>query len=146
MLYGSEIWGFEEVYAIEKIHLEFCKNILKVRKTTPNYMEYGELGRYPLRNKVKMRMISYWNRVVSSSNENKICGLLYRLALILLNDDAREFQWLRYIKGIFNAAGLNYVFDLQGELPFDAYKLILKQQMNDEFLQKEQLLEGGFIL
>ena len=48
LLYASEVWGFENKDLIEKMHLQFCKNILKVRGTTPSYMVYGELGRYPM--------------------------------------------------------------------------------------------------
>jgi hypothetical protein len=30
------------------VHLGFCKRILKVWSSTPNFMVYEELGRYPL--------------------------------------------------------------------------------------------------
>lgn len=59
LLYGSEIWGFENLKNIEQVHLSFCKRILKVRSTTPNYMVYGELGRFPLEIKVKLRTVSF---------------------------------------------------------------------------------------
>jgi hypothetical protein len=38
ILYGSEVWGFENIQIMEKIHLTFCKRILNVRLTTPNHM------------------------------------------------------------------------------------------------------------
>jgi hypothetical protein len=41
LLYGCEIWGFENLKVLEQVHLMFCKRILKVRSTTPNYMVYG---------------------------------------------------------------------------------------------------------
>ena len=47
LLYGSEVWGFENTIDIEWIHLQFCINILHLRESTPNYMVYGELGRFP---------------------------------------------------------------------------------------------------
>ena len=43
--YGSEIWGFDLGNDIEKVHVDFCKRILHVKKCTPNYMIYGELDR-----------------------------------------------------------------------------------------------------
>ena len=46
LLYGSEVWGFETTREIERIHLQFCKRILSMRKSTPNFMVYGELGRF----------------------------------------------------------------------------------------------------
>jgi hypothetical protein len=57
LLYGSEVWGFENTCSLEKNHLQFCKKILQVRATTPSYMIYGELGCYPLSIKKKLRMI-----------------------------------------------------------------------------------------
>ena len=48
LLYGSEVWGYEKKDMIEKIHLQFCKKILCMKSSTPNYMVYGELGRHPL--------------------------------------------------------------------------------------------------
>jgi hypothetical protein len=50
LLYASEIWGFENKNSIERVHLQFCKSILKVRDSTPNFLVYGELGRFPLEN------------------------------------------------------------------------------------------------
>ena len=67
LLYGSEIWGYENIKIIEQVHLQFCKRILKVRTTTPTFMVYGELSRGggdPLEFKVKMRMVSYWNKLL----------------------------------------------------------------------------------
>jgi hypothetical protein len=44
----SESSGFEKNNNIEKVHLQFLKKNLGVRITTPNFLVYGELGRYPL--------------------------------------------------------------------------------------------------
>ena len=57
ILYCSEIWGFECIFNIEKIHLQFCKRVLSVRSSTPNFMVYGELGRFPLELQTKIKMI-----------------------------------------------------------------------------------------
>jgi hypothetical protein len=48
LLYGSKVWGFEDMYLIEQVHLKFCKKILRVRNTTAKFMVYGELGKFPL--------------------------------------------------------------------------------------------------
>jgi hypothetical protein len=48
LLYGCEVWGFSDNYVIEKIHLKFCKLILHLKQSTPNFMIYGEFGRFPL--------------------------------------------------------------------------------------------------
>ena len=46
--FGSEIFGFENIEIIERVHNNFLRKITKARKSTPMYMIYGELGRYPL--------------------------------------------------------------------------------------------------
>ena len=57
LLYGSDMWGFENIIDIERIHLQFCKRILHLSKSTPNYMVYGELGCFPLSINIKMRVV-----------------------------------------------------------------------------------------
>jgi hypothetical protein len=46
ILYGCETWGFGNNEIIERLHLKFCK--LHLKSSTPDYMVYGELGRYPI--------------------------------------------------------------------------------------------------
>ena len=47
-LYSCELWGFHTAVTVERVHLKFCKWVLKVSKSTTNEMVYGELGRCPL--------------------------------------------------------------------------------------------------
>lgn len=71
LLYGCEIWGFEKLDIIERVHLKFLKTVLNLRSTTPNFMIYGETGRYPLYIIVYTRIITYWGKMLISP-ENKI--------------------------------------------------------------------------
>jgi hypothetical protein len=64
LLYGCEIWGFGKNDIIERVHLKFCKLVLHLKVSTPNFMVYGELGRYPLEIDIKVRMISYWCKLI----------------------------------------------------------------------------------
>jgi hypothetical protein len=59
LLYGCEIWGFGKNNIIERAHLKFCKLLLRLKVSTPNFMVYGELGRYSLEIDIKVSMISY---------------------------------------------------------------------------------------
>ena len=34
--YGSEVWGFCKANQIERVHLQFCKNLLGVKQSTQN--------------------------------------------------------------------------------------------------------------
>ena len=37
LLYGSEVWGFENTVLLERVQLKFCKYILNVKQSTPDY-------------------------------------------------------------------------------------------------------------
>jgi hypothetical protein len=47
LTYGSEIWGYENIDILEKVHVKFCKLLLNLKTSTTIYI-YGEIGRYPL--------------------------------------------------------------------------------------------------
>ena len=68
ILYGCEIWGFSNWNLIEKLHLKFCKIILKVKRSTSSNMVYGELGRLPLTCIVKSRIVTFWSKLVLKDN------------------------------------------------------------------------------
>jgi hypothetical protein len=61
LIYGSEVWGYENLKFIKQIHLKYCKRVIQVRNITPNFMVLGELGRFLIEVKVKLRMISFWS-------------------------------------------------------------------------------------
>lgn len=133
LLYGSEIWGFENIDIIEKVHLQFCKRILNVRSSTPNVMVYGELGRFPLEIKVKLRMLSFWSRM--AKNENKLSSSMYKLIFKLHADGICEFKWVSFVKSIFDNSGLGYMFFNQ-YIDYSTFKPVIKQILQDQFLQK----------
>ena len=53
MLYGCEVWGFENIKDLEVLQRKFIKLLLGVNKFTPNVMVYGETGQLPILNLVK---------------------------------------------------------------------------------------------
>jgi hypothetical protein len=58
--YGCELWGFENLDTIEKMHLKFCKIVLNLKTSTPNIMihVYGGLCRTPLSVNVNDEILS----------------------------------------------------------------------------------------
>ncbi|OWF46235.1 RNA-directed DNA polymerase from mobile element jockey [Mizuhopecten yessoensis] len=135
LLYSSEIWGFENTNIIEKIHLQFCKYILNVRKSTPNFIVYGELGRYPLDIEIKCRIIVFWHKLITSS---KLSSTIYKLMYTLHENGTMLFKWLAYVKDIFSQTGLNYVWYYQSTCSFskDEIKRLVKSRLKDQFIQK----------
>ena len=74
--YGCEIWGFNTALQIERVHLKFCKSVLKVKQSTQNDFIYGELGRRTLITNRLFRIIKYWFKILES-RENKYIKLIY---------------------------------------------------------------------
>ena len=46
--YSSEVWGFHNANNIERIHTQYCKRILQVKRCTQNDFVFGVLGRFNL--------------------------------------------------------------------------------------------------
>jgi len=44
--YANQVWRFIQGSSIERVHLQFCKRLLGVKRTIQNECVYGELGRY----------------------------------------------------------------------------------------------------
>jgi hypothetical protein len=56
--------------------VKFCIMILNLKTSTPNYMIYGELGRYPFEIDIKIRIISFWAKIICGK-QSKISFVLY---------------------------------------------------------------------
>jgi hypothetical protein len=89
LLYTCTVIEFDQNDNIEKVHLQFLKNILRVRTTTPNYLVYGELGRFPLVIDIKCRMLTFWNKLISS---NKLLSKIARLLYIMNINGTQGFK------------------------------------------------------
>ena len=66
--YGCEVWGYHKGPDIEKIHLDFLRYVLGVRRNTNRVMLYFETGRLPLHIKRIIRMFKYWFKLLQTSN------------------------------------------------------------------------------
>jgi hypothetical protein len=62
LLYGCEVKGFRNNDILKKIHLKYCEILLNLKTSTPSYVVYGELGRYPIYIDIKIRTVCYWAR------------------------------------------------------------------------------------
>ena len=79
LLYGSEIYSYEKSDIIESLFLQFYKIIMSFKKSTPNAILYGELGRYPADILTKSRMIVFFLK------KKLVCGERDRKSFILYN-------------------------------------------------------------
>ena len=93
LLYGCEIWGFGNIDIIERVQLKFFKHILHLKKSTPSFMIYGELGVYPLILDIQARTISFWAKV-NVNRTNYIASMMYDGLYILNEQRVLKTKWL----------------------------------------------------
>lgn len=130
--YGCEIWGYENLQMFERIHNSFLRSITKCRKSTPLYMLYGELGRYPIEISIKTRIIGFWTRIVTG-NQFKLVNLLYQK---LLQFGGQQFKWIKNVQNILQEVGRNDLWVNQNEnLPRNTH-YVIKKVLIDQFVQK----------
>ena len=120
--------GVRKSPLIEKLYLKFCKHILHLKPSTPNFMIYDELGRYPIAINIKVRMINFWCKLHNSQG-NKLSSKLFYV-LIHYNN-----TWCNFIKSILNECGLSYIW--QSEQPVNAtwLKKSIFKTLYDQFIQ-----------
>ena len=118
LLYGCEIWGHENVEQIEIFHRNFLRRILRVRKSVPKAMIYGELGRKEFKYAIWKRMASFWKKV--SNNHGKLTNTLYSLTRL----KNHETRWFLGVKNILINSGVplidNYISDI-GDADFNRF-------------------------
>lgn len=138
LLYACEIWGYENIDIIEKIHLKFLKYILCMKSSTPSYMVYGESGRYPLYVTVYSRMISYWTKMIQGQ-DNKIVFTVYKYLAnqYMYNNDCVN-PWTDFIRHILDSCGFSNIWTEQcTAIVNDKWiSAAIKQRLQDQFIQK----------
>ena len=135
LLYGSEIWGYSKnIDCLEKIQLRFCKLLLKLKSSTPNYMIYGELGRFPIEIDIKIRMVSFWARLLLGK-ETKLSYLSYRLLYTLSIEENVHSVWIKYLKELFDETGYSSIW-INQDIPNSNWLISsIKLRLHDQFKQ-----------
>ena len=87
---------------IERMHLQFMKRLLGVKRTTQNNFIYGELGRVNYQTHRYYSIIKYWTKLLTT-DINKYNKNIY---LLLKNDcenNIRVTNWCSLLKQIGRA-------------------------------------------
>ena len=113
LMYGSEVWGFHSADAVERVHLNFCKKVLKVKKTTTSNIVYGELGRFPLQLQRYFRIINYWLKIVCHKGNPLVCKM-YDSLYKRLNGDENIINWASLTRNLLFKLGFADVWTAQG--------------------------------
>jgi len=132
--YGSEVWGMNEATKLERIHMQFCKQILGVKRQTQNSFIYGELGRYPLKIKRLLRVIKYWIKIINCSNE-KYVKLVYNMMLSDLENYPEQKSWVSSVKALLESTGFYHAWLYQGVGNVEVFLSYFKQRIEDNYKQ-----------
>jgi hypothetical protein len=97
-------------------------------------MSYGEIGRVPIDVVINVRMISFWNKLLTYNQ--KLSSILYRIMYMLSQRENVNFKSINHIKSIFDNVGLSYVWNQQNPIHLVEVKLIVKQKLTNQFIQK----------
>ena len=143
LLYGAEVWGFEDVKCLETMELKFFKHILGVKPRTPSAIVYGELGRYPLNILIKMRLVNYWAKLVKCK-ETKITGIIYGIMLNLHIQNQYHSKWITAVESIFNETGLSYIWRGQTIVDMEWLSRTMKNTLQGQFIQSWYGIIGLF--
>ena len=137
IIYGSEVWGFENLKQIEAVHTQYCKYILKLRKNTMNCMTLGELGRLDMSCTVKERMLNYWFRIMNGK-EMKISTIVCNILKLLNDHGIYSSPWLGYIHTTLHELGMSNVWQDYAKLNSSWFKSAVKLRISDSYLQNWQ--------
>ena len=116
LLYGCELWGFGSIDIIERVQLKFLKHVLKIKRSTPNYIVYGEVGVPPLKIDITARIISYWGKLNSVEDVHTLSTLLYyavksHYTNTQINSRSVYFKWIHNIKSTLYNFGFSGIWD-----------------------------------
>ena len=133
MLNGCEIWGYKNLDSIEKVHLKFCKHVLKLKSATSNAMVYGETGRFSMEYYVKKRMINFWSKIVCG-DKNKLSFIIYDLCKQTYDRGLPSTDWFHSIVSLMSSCGIHNL-----PVTIDEVKAVTKQihkSLKLEFVNK----------
>jgi hypothetical protein len=142
LLYGCEVWGFQDLSLCDKLQLRFFKILLRLKSNTSSCMVYGELGEFPVSLEVKTRLLCFWYRLCLDSyvNPDKLSVLMLRLHETNFAVSTLKSQWLTFVHDCLHENGLGYIWlHVQHRhlfLTIDQFKNLVKQRMRDQFFQQ----------
>jgi hypothetical protein len=132
--YGSEVWGFIQGNSVERVHMQFCKRILGVKKVTQNDFVYGELGRISLKSVRYYNIVKFWLKILHT-NENKYVKKVYTLLKNDFENFPNKTNWCSLVKHLLCDLGFYDAWLMQSVGNSDYFLCIVKQRLTDQFVQ-----------
>ena len=140
VLYGSEIWGYDDIGLADKLQLRFIKNSLSLKMRTPTVMVRGETGCYPCSIDVKCRLLNYWFRLGIDEKSSKIVIEMFNCIFKMFSSGSYKYPWLDYVKTSLDKIGLSFILETRNLRQFSEvkFKKLIKQKLQDLYKQEWQ--------
>ena len=135
LTYGCEVWGNSCIDIAESLHLEYCKYILRLKKSTPNCFIYGETGHFPLFIHIYSRMVKFWHKLSVDPGKKYSVRMLQTLTECL-NFQIHKNDWLCKIKQLLDENGLSFVWYFPQSVSTTWLASNLSQRLKDCYTQK----------
>ena len=132
IMYGSEIWGYQQFDVIEKTHMYACKKVLNVGLQTPNKMVLGDLGRFPVYIQTAVRCVKFWLRIISLP-EDRLPRKVYNM-MCHLQEQGKKV-WSSHVKEMLFTNGFGYAWQQQGVGDVDMFLSDFKKRLQDQYRQ-----------
>jgi hypothetical protein len=133
LLYSSELWGYDAIENIEKVHMLACKRFLGVPLRTPNKMVYRELNRYPLYINSSVRCIKYWVRLLQMD----ITRLPKQAYMMMLEQDRNSKRnWATSVRELLTKIGFLSVWDCQETFEVSSFLRECRRRLIQSFTQE----------
>jgi hypothetical protein len=91
-------------------------------------------GRYPLWIDIKVRMISYWCKLIQRK-QSKLFTIAYKLLYVKNFQNCKISAWINHIHKILNDSGMSYIWTLHNCISEKWLKLVIKNNLTDQFKQ-----------
>ena len=131
LLYAGEVWGLTPFDRAEAVHTFACKKLLGVRKQTPNFLVYGELGRFPIWIESKIRAVKYWLKIMKMEDTRIPKLAFYREC----NENKPTHNWSKDVKSLLEQTGFAYVWETGNLINERAFINEFRQRLRDNFIQ-----------
>ena len=98
-------------------------------------MIYRELGVKPTLIDIKSRVISFWSRLLTET-ENKLSSLMYKIVYQMLKNKQIKSEYINIVENIINTCGFSGIRELKSLSNSQWYKLAISQKLLDQYFQK----------
>ena len=106
LLYGSEIWGFENVVKIDVIHRNFLRILLNSYQFTPKCMLYGESNTVDMSTRISVKMVSFWYKIKHSTSYKYSTNMCEFLSILTNKNQVNSFKWINKIRNVLEQTNL----------------------------------------